>query len=202
VWVHGGSFHSGARTSPELVDEANTFAHEGYVNVSIDYRLENPGCTGSFSNCFVAIQEAAADAQTAVRFLRSHASTYGVDPTRIAIGGSSAGGVTALNVAYSTSEDPSAGVRAAVSISGAHLGVGTVSPGDAAALDFHCTTDPLVAYSAATATQSDAEAQGLVMSLETWDETCHVPYAEHRDQILQQERNFLYWLMDLGHAAT
>jgi carboxylesterase type B len=37
--VHGGSFCCGDKTSPELVDEANTFAKEGYVNFSIDYRL-------------------------------------------------------------------------------------------------------------------------------------------------------------------
>ena len=67
-------------------------------------------------------EEAAADAQTAVRFLRTNAATYGIDPNRIAIGGSSAGAITALNVGYSTSEDPSASVRAAVSLSGAQLG--------------------------------------------------------------------------------
>ncbi len=46
VWVHGGSFTSGDKTSPELVDEANTFASKGYFNVSINYRLEPGGCTG------------------------------------------------------------------------------------------------------------------------------------------------------------
>ena len=201
-WVHGGSFHSGDRTSAELVDEANTFAKEGYVNVSIDYRLESPGCSGSFSNCVVAIQEAAADAQTAVRFLRTHASTYGIDPTRIAIGGSSAGAITALNVGYSSSEDPSASVRAAVSLSGAQLAVGTIAAGDAPALDFHCTTDPLVAYQSALNTSRAPKAPGLDMFLESWNETCHVPYAEHRQQILDQTQNFLYWEMNLAHAAT
>ena len=108
VWVHGGSFSCGSKTSAELVDEATTFAKEGYVNVSINYRLESPGCSGSFSNCGVAIQEAAADAQTAVRYLRTNAATYGIDPNRIAIGGSSAGAITALNVGYASSENPSA----------------------------------------------------------------------------------------------
>jgi len=96
VWVHGGSFCCGTRGSAELVDEATAFSKEGFLNVSIDYRLESPGCSGSFSNCGPAIQEAAADAQTAVRFLRSNAVKYGIDPNRIAIGGSSAGAITAL----------------------------------------------------------------------------------------------------------
>jgi predicted esterase len=202
VWVHGGSFCCGSKTSPELVDEATTFSKEGYLNVSIDYRLESPGCSGSGSNCVPAIQEAAADAQTAVRFLRTNAATYGIDPNRIAIGGSSAGAITALNVGYSSSEDPSARVRAALSISGAQLVVGTISPGDAPALDFHCTTDPLVQYQWAVDTINRAKAQGLDAFLESWNETCHVPYAEHRQQILDQSRNFLWWEMDLTHAAT
>ena len=202
VWVHGGSFCCGSKTSSELVDEATTFSKEGYLNVSIDYRLESPGCSGSFSNCVAAIKEAAEDAQTAVRFLRTNAATYGIDPNRIAIGGSSAGAITALNVGYSSSEDPSASVRAAVSLSGAQLVVGTISPGDAPALDFHCTTDPLVSYQWALSTIDAAQAQGLDAFLEYWKETCHVPYSEHRQQILDQSRNFLWWEMDLAHAAT
>src|SRR5262249_8543899 len=34
VWVHGGSFKFGDKNSPELVDEATTFAKKGYLNVS------------------------------------------------------------------------------------------------------------------------------------------------------------------------
>ena len=201
VWVHGGSFCCGDKTSSELVDEATTFSKEGYVNVSINYRLESPGCSGTLSNCVPAIQEAAADAQTAVRFLRTNAATYGIDPNRIAIGGSSAGAITALNVGYSSSQDPAARVRAAVSLSGAQLVVGTIAPGDAPAIDFHCTTDPLVSYQWAVNTINAAKAQGLDAFLESWNETCHVPYAEHRQQILDQSRNFLWWEMDLAHAA-
>jgi carboxylesterase type B len=202
VWVHGGSFSGGSKTSGELVDEATTFAKLGFVNVSINYRLESPGCSGSFSNCGQAIQEAWADAQTAVRFMRTNAATYGIDPNRIAIGGSSAGGITALNVGYASAEDPSASVRAAQSISGAKLSSSAVSAGDAAALDFHCTTDPLVSYQWAVNTVDAAKAQGLDAFLESWDATCHVPYAEHRQQILDQSRNFLWWEMNLAHAAT
>jgi acetyl esterase/lipase len=202
VWVHGGSFCCGSKTSREIVDEATTFSKMGYLNVSIDYRLESPGCTGTLSNCVAAIQEAAADAQTAVRFLRTNAETYGIDPNRIAIGGSSAGAITALNVGYSSSEDPSASVRAAVSLSGAQLVVGTISPGDAPGLDFHCTTDALVPYEWAVSTINAAKAQGLDAFLESWDATCHVPYTEHRQQIVDQSRNFLWWEMDLAHAAT
>ena len=201
VWVHGGSFCCGSKSSPELIDEANTFAKTGYVNVSINYRLESPGCSGNQSNCIAAIQEATADSQTAVRWLRTNAATYGVDPNRIAIGGSSAGAIAALNVGYSTSEDASAAVRAVASISGAHLVSGVISAGDAPALDFHCTTDPLVNYQWAVSTINDAKAAGLTAFLESWNETCHVPYVAHRQEILDHERNFFWWAMDLEHAA-
>jgi carboxylesterase type B len=202
VWVHGGSFCCGSKTSPEIVDEATTFANLGFVSASINYRLESPGCTGSFSNCGQAIQEAWADAQTAVRFMRTNAATYGIDPNRIAIGGSSAGGITALNAGYASAEDPSARVRAALSISGARLSSSAISAGDAAALDFHCTTDSVVPYQWAVNTVNAAKAQGLDAFLKSWAATCHVPYAEHRQQILDQSRNFLWWEMDLAHAAT
>ena len=204
VWVHGGSFVVGNRTEGDVVDEATTFAKEGYVNVSIDYRLERPGCSGNLSNCAGAVQEAFQDAQTAVLWLRGHAPKYGVDSDRIAIAGTSAGAITALNVGYSTSEDPAARVRAVASLSGAYLnlggGVGAISKGDAPALDFHCTTDPLVPFGAAQATLSSAKAQGLEMFLETFNETCHAPYVEHRTQILTQENNFFYHELDLAHA--
>src|SRR3977135_4003950 len=47
VWVHGGSFCCGDRTSGEIIDEATTFAKKGYVNVAINYRLDPNGCSAS-----------------------------------------------------------------------------------------------------------------------------------------------------------
>ena len=202
VWVHGGSFSGGNKTSPELVDESNTFAKKGFVNASIDYRLEPGGCSaGSVTQeCITAIREAEQDAQTAVRFLRTHAATYGIDPARIAIGGSSAGAITALNVGYASSENPASKVRAAVSLSGANL-LSNIGTGDAPALLFHGTSDPLVPYQWAVNTTNQAKAAGLDVFLETWQGAGHVPYAQFRTQILTQTQNFLWWEMDLQHAA-
>jgi para-nitrobenzyl esterase len=201
VWVHGGSFSGGDKTSPELVDESNTFAKKGFVNASIDYRLEPGGCSagGVTAECITAIQEAEQDAQTAVRFLRTHAATYGIDPTRIAIGGSSAGAITALNVGYASSENPSSKVRAAVSLSGANL-LSNIGPGDAPALLFHGTSDPLVPYQWAVNTTNAAQAAHLQVYLETWPGAGHVPYVQFRTQILTQTQNFLWWEMDLQDA--
>ena len=202
VWVHGGSFAFGSRTSPELVDQANVFSAKGYVNASISYRLEPPGCSAGAPTvqCVVAIQEAMLDAQTAVRFLRTNAATYGIDVNRIAIGGSSAGAITALNVGFSSSEDPTAAVAGAVSLSGGRL-LGAVDAGDAPSMLFHGTSDFIVPYQWAVNTVNAATAVGLDSFLTTWVGAGHVPYVSHRTEILDQTQNFLYWEMDLANAA-
>lgn len=200
VWVHGGSFATGDKTSAELVDEANTFAMKGYVNASINYRLEPPGCTSVTPLCLIAIVEALEDAQAAVRFLRANAATIGIDPGRIAIGGSSAGAITALNVGFGSSDDPTAAVGAAVSLSGGLLS-GGVDGGDAPILLFHGTADTIVPYQWAVNAYNAAVAAGLDAFLTTWVGAGHVPYVQHRTEILDQTRNFLYWELDLVNAA-
>jgi len=210
VWVHGGSFAGGSKGSPELVEEANYLARKGYVNVSINYRLVAGGCTsgGDINKCVTAIGQAREDAQTAVRFLREQAATYRIDPNRIAIGGSSAGAITALNVGYSP-ENPGPGdhqgfssaVQAAQSLSGAQLASGPINAGDAPALLFHGTADSLVPYSWAQGTVQQATDAGLLAVLVTWEGAGHVPYTQHRTEILEDTRNFFYWQLDVKNAA-
>lgn len=211
VWVHGGSFSSGNKTSPELVIEANSMAKKGYVNVSIDYRLYPPGCSassgGSQIKCVQAIIDAQYDAQAAVRFLRKNAATYKIDPDRIAIGGTSAGAITALNVG-ANAEDPgtsgnpgfSSSVKGAVALSGAKLLGNPQTTGDAASLMFHGTADPLVPYQWAVNTLNEATAAGLVSYLTTYPGEGHVPF-NHYEQILAETTNFLYWVLDVKHAT-
>jgi acetyl esterase/lipase len=209
VWVHGGSFRFGNKTSPEIVEQANYFARKGYATVSISYRLDSVGCTGGdIVRCVTAIHHAREDAQTAVRFLRANADTYDIDTDRIAIGGTSAGAITALNVGYSP-ENPGPGdhqghssaVRAVQSLSGAMIASGPIDAGDAPALLFHGTEDNLVPYSSAQQTVADAEAVDLLAVLRTWEGEGHVPYGQHRDQILTETRNFFYHRLALKLAA-
>ncbi|MGV0815157.1 alpha/beta hydrolase [Mycolicibacterium boenickei] len=80
VWLHGGGWRLGNRTAcPDLTRH---FADRGYVMVSIDYRLapetRHPGQLH--------------DVRAAVRWLRAHATALGIDPQRIGLWGSSAGG--------------------------------------------------------------------------------------------------------------
>jgi acetyl esterase/lipase len=201
VWVHGGSFCCGDKSSPEIVDEARTFAKMGYVNVSINYRLVAGGCSaaGPTASCVTAIVQARQDGQTAVAWLRANAATYGVDPTRIAIAGTSAGAITAMDVSYNNS-DPASAVRAGVALSGAKV-IGQYDAGDAPTFLMHGSSDVVVPYQWAVNTKNDATAAGLISVLTTWEGAGHVPYGQHRTEIIEQTRNFLWWEMDLEHAA-
>jgi acetyl esterase/lipase len=207
VWVHGGGFSQGSKTSPELVEQANLFARKGYLNVSITYRLWPGGCFPVTTQCVQAIIDAKHDAQAAVRFLRANADTYGVDADRIAIAGTSAGGITALNVGYGPEDVGNSGnpgfpstVRSAVSLSGAALTTGP-NVGEASALLFHGTTDAVVPYQWAVDDVNAAESIGLDVFLTSWEGEGHVPYGAHRTEIHDQTTNFLYWTLDLPDAA-
>jgi acetyl esterase/lipase len=80
VWVHGGGWQSGSRSS--AAGQASQLCPRGYAVVGIDYRL-----TG------VAVWPAQIhDCKGAVRWLRANAAQYGLDPDRFGAWGSSAGG--------------------------------------------------------------------------------------------------------------
>lgn len=80
VWIHGGGWKNG--------DKANVnsailrLSGEGYAVASINYRLKDLSIHPKNIH----------DCKGAVRWLRGNAETYGYNPTRVAVGGSSAGG--------------------------------------------------------------------------------------------------------------
>jgi len=189
IWIHGGGFAAGERTSPEIIDEATEMARHGYFGFSIDYRLSPVGCGRVDGECVRAITQATEDGLAAVRYLRANAAKYRVDPDRIAIAGSSAGAITALNVAYAS--DPTAPVRAAISISGGALPPGAIGAGDAPTLMFHSKDDHTVPSAWATRTADAAHAAGLVADLVMWEGDGHVPYLAHRREILDRTAQFL-----------
>lgn len=101
IWVHGGSFIGGSKTDGDMVVFSQKFAKKGYVCASIDYRL------GFFpfdsANAVKAVVRAVQDLRAAVRFFykdRQTTNTYKIDTNRIFVGGSSAGAITALHLAY------------------------------------------------------------------------------------------------------
>ena len=63
-----------------------SFARQGYVVASIEHRASEEA---PFPACLI-------DVKSAIRFLRAHTDEYGIDPTRVAIWGTSSGGNLAL----------------------------------------------------------------------------------------------------------
>lgn len=80
LMIHGGGWRSGNRTMQ--IPMAQQIASKGYVTAAVEYRLSPE-----------ALYPAAIfDIKAAIRFLRANAAKYSIDPSRMAITGSSAGG--------------------------------------------------------------------------------------------------------------
>ncbi len=82
VMVHGGAWGYGKAN--DLDAEGALVAREGWVGFSISYRLAN-----QTPNPW---PDELSDVQRAVRWVGAHASRYGIDPSKIAMLGVSAGG--------------------------------------------------------------------------------------------------------------
>jgi len=97
VYVHGGGYGAGdkADVSRELL--ART-VREGYVAVSLNYILRGPSREGIFPQVYL-------DYKDAIRFLRSNASTYHIDPCRMGAVGFSAGGWLSGSASFTTADD-------------------------------------------------------------------------------------------------
>lgn len=94
--VHGGAFFTNCKTSMPAWQLCRDLAGQGYVAVSIDYRL---GFELNKESIDRAAANAVDDAQAALGFLIDHARSYGIDTTCIFLAGSSAGATTILSLA-------------------------------------------------------------------------------------------------------
>jgi acetyl esterase/lipase len=208
VYVHGGGYSGGDKNTVPATDFATTFAKLGYVAVSINYRLISSGCTGSAvrPDCVIAAINAQHDAQAAVRWLRANATTYRIDPARLAIAGESAGAITATLVGTrpddpgtSGNPGPSSAVGAFMSISGGVPGGGFAGPGDAPGLFFHGTADPIVPFQWSVDTSNALARAGVPALLEVQQGAGHVPY-QFRNLFISQTDYWFYGFLDLAHA--
>lgn len=101
IWMHGGGFKFGSRHAAGTRLWCRTFAKRGYVCVAIDYQLGKKNFNFTFAglldNCMAALQ----DVRKAVAYFKSNAARWHLDTTRIILAGNSAGGMLALQAAYS-----------------------------------------------------------------------------------------------------
>lgn len=163
LWVHGGGFSGGKRDNGMEVKLMETFAKQGYVSVSITYRLLRKGqATGFSCDCprsdkIEVFRESALDTWDALHFMHANREQFQIDPKKIIVGGSSAGAEAILNAVYLRDwlfEGPSKydeiQPAAVFSLAGAvidarYIGAHNVVPG----IFFHGTKDNLVPYATA-----------------------------------------------------
>lgn len=88
--IHGGGWTGGEPR--RMYPFADHFAKRGMVGISLQYRLRNPQQGTTVFDCVK-------DGRSAVRFVRSHAKSLGIDPEKIIVSGGSAGGHVAVGTA-------------------------------------------------------------------------------------------------------
>lgn len=175
VWIHGGGFVSGSPRDPADVEIATRLARAGYVTASIEYRLgPEGGSSDELDDPDVVgrIVRAYEDAAAAVRFVRDHAADWGFDPDRVFVGGASAGGGTALNLAYLPGDhtDPTSPDRVAGAVSLiARTEPSLIEPGEAPMLMINGTEDTTVPLASAIATCDAAKAVGVPCEMITYE---------------------------------
>ncbi len=93
IFIHGGSWRSGKRSDylPYLID----YAEKGYVTATVSYRLVKEAIFPA------AVQ----DVNCAVKWIKKHATEYGINPDKIVLIGGSAGGHLAMMIGYGGNEE-------------------------------------------------------------------------------------------------
>ena len=107
LFIHGGSFYGGDKSSVDCQDFCKEFAKKGYVTASVNYRLVSLINIASFlanhDEQYEEVLKATADVKAAIRYFRKDFATnntYKIDPNTIFVGGYSAGAITAIHLAY------------------------------------------------------------------------------------------------------
>jgi len=105
IWLHGGGFKFGKKTSGGLPLWSKTFAARGYVCAALNYRLSKKHPLKHFEDLVEGCADAVDDVNNAIQFFKNNCSQYRIDTNRIILGGNSAGGMIALQAVYSSRGD-------------------------------------------------------------------------------------------------
>lgn len=159
MWMHGGWFIFGDKTSMEPYAMAS--AQRGYVAITLQYRLRSGLSTSDLVGVVEAAHDARADAVAAVDWIQANAAELGIDPRAILVGGYSAGGVLAWNLAYPDAPRGHGPPEVAASAPIAGIPFVGPEPGDPPVIGFHAVDDTVVPYGVAR----DRCAEALVISV-------------------------------------
>jgi predicted esterase len=102
IWLHGGGFKFGKKTSAGTPVWSKTFAQRGYVCAAINYRLSSKHPLKNFADLLEGCMDAVEDLDSAIQFFKQHYIEYRIDTNLIIAGGNSAGGMIALQAVYSS----------------------------------------------------------------------------------------------------
>ncbi len=106
LWMHGGGFSVGARDYKDDAALCEYVSKNGYIGISISYRLLRKGTeTGFGCNCnkqdkLETFKQAVIDYLDAAAFVVSKAKELHVDTTKLIAGGSSAGAEATANAVF------------------------------------------------------------------------------------------------------
>lgn len=175
IFAHGGSFVGGSKDEIDVAPLCEDFARMGYVTASINYRLGIPLLADVETSATEAVARGYHDMKAAIRFFRKDVAENGnqwnIDPDKIIIAGSSAGGFITTHIAFmdeleelpplldqslpglgggldgtSGNEGYSSEVIGVVNIAGALLDVDWMTAEDEPILSFHGTGDATVPF--------------------------------------------------------
>lgn len=186
--AHGGEFIEGTKKDSDMVVLSRNLCKTGYVVASIDYRKLLTFFSLDGYSAKRAAYGACQDMRAAIRYFRKDVeennNTFRIDTTQFYIGGTSAGAITALHVAfmdkysevlpdidttgYGTIEGNSGNpgyiqsIKGVINLSGALLHAEYIESGDnIPIISMHGSVDDVVPYGkAASALISDLELEG------------------------------------------
>jgi acetyl esterase/lipase len=187
VFVHGGGFRGGSKRTGQQY--AQQLVQYGFVVLSITYRVSQGDQWGD------SMPAAVADARQALRWLHAEAESRRLDTDRVFMGGTSAGAITSLMVAYtdvSRGADPAApdapeatdpiDVAGVVDWwGGLYDHIDDMSAGGPPLMIVHGTEDPTVPFEQATMLKARAEEVGIPLAWYPVEGARHGPHNAQRD---------------------
>lgn len=165
IAIHGGGFLFGDKG--EMTSLCRELASRGYICLSINYRLVPDDPPGDAQDQYTrAVMAAVADADHAARWIQIHAANYHADRTKMFIGGSSAGAVVSMLLAYNPDIQPPHFLAVADMWGTMGSRVKWIRKGGPPLLIIHGKEDETITVSAAQ--QIDARAKEVGLTHETF----------------------------------